>query len=146
MTIRNGHGLEKRYSNSTLTDSLWWMRLMASANSGAADSSARCFGSCFSGGSGMLSVTTICLRGASRSRSMAGAAQHAVRGAGVDLAGPVAAGHVRRPDHAAGRRNHVVEDHHHLAFQRGADQVGLPRLRGAERRLSTMAMAPPSFF
>ncbi len=43
---------------------------MASASSGATLSTTM-FGSCFSGGSGMLSVTTICSIGASRSRSIA---------------------------------------------------------------------------
>src|SRR5581483_12144998 len=45
------------YSNSLLTDSLRWMRLIASARSGAILSTTR-LGSCLLGGTGMLSVTT----------------------------------------------------------------------------------------
>src|SRR5437667_1802688 len=59
------------YSNSLLTDSLKWMRLIASANSGATVRTL-IFGRCLCGGRGMLSVTTTCLSGASRSRSIAG--------------------------------------------------------------------------
>src|SRR5437016_283151 len=51
------------YSNNRLTDSLKWMRLMASARSGATLSTLM-FGNCLLGGSGMLSVTTIWLIGA----------------------------------------------------------------------------------
>src|SRR5438128_90176 len=43
------------YSNSLLTDSLKWMRLIASASSGATVSTLM-FGRCLCGGKGMLSV------------------------------------------------------------------------------------------
>ena len=134
------------YSNSLLTDSLRWMRLMASASSG--------------GHAQHLDVGQLLLR---RQRDAVGdddlldrrvaqpldgvAAQDGVGGAGVDLAGAVRAWPRWRPRPRCRPSK---------SCRRRSPRPCLPARRRSgwpacvsvalERRLSTMAMAPPSFF
>ena len=56
--------------NNLLTDSSWWIRRIPSASKAATDCTL-IFGNCFSGGSGIESVITTSLIGASRNLSMA---------------------------------------------------------------------------
>jgi len=73
------------------------------------------------------------------------AAQNAVRSASIDFTGAVEAGDIRGADHAAGRRNHVVENNRHLALQGAADQVGLLGFRGAGATLIDNGNRAPQF-
>src|SRR5207302_463979 len=59
-----------------------------------------------------------------------GAAEHGVRGTGVNLAGAVELGDIGGADHAPGGRDHVVEDDRDFFVQRAADQVRLLCFRG----------------
>src|SRR4029077_9674333 len=55
--------------------------------------------------------------------------------AGVDFASAVKLGYVGRADHAAGGRDHIVEDDRDFLIHRAADQVGLLRFGGARTAL-----------
>src|SRR5437588_12345770 len=52
-------------------------------------------------------------------------------GTSVDFASAGSPGHIGGADYAAGRRDHVVENHRHFSLERAADQIGLLGFGGA---------------
>ena len=131
------------YTNSRLTDSLRWMRLIASPSSGAMPSTVS-LGICFSGGTGIVSVSTRPSIGRLLQSLDRAADQQPVRGRQKDLPGAVLVHHFGGAADRAGRE--IMSSKIRATRPSTWPPITLACLvfSAVLRRLSMMARCPPS--